>query len=186
MRQAMSVVKPGTVTFPSAVDISPATGRKLCSVISAYRLMDVLYALQSLPAPFQNPRYGKLPRQGLVLGGKVSTTLRLCCHVPEKSAGQHWPLEDWVLSLEEGQKSMGGLEWFPTPTQPPASASMDLVATGFDDYTLQAMLFRALHGFSKQAKRSNMLHNLQVAAFHLSFMLKGHTANNKLVSPLVI
>jgi len=66
VRQAMTVVKPGTVTFLSAVDISPATERRLCSVISAYRLMDVFYALQSLPAPFRNPRYGKLPRQGLV------------------------------------------------------------------------------------------------------------------------
>ena len=77
---------------------------------------------------------------------------------------------------------MGGLDWFLTPTQPPASASTDLVTTGFDDYTLQAILFRALHGFSKQSKGSNMLYNLQAAAFHLSFMLKGHTANDKLVS----
>jgi len=77
---------------------------------------------------------------------------------------------------------MNGLERFFAPTQPPISTSTDLVATNFDDYTLQVMLFRALHGFSKQAKGSNMLYNLQAAAFHLSFMLKGHTANEKLVS----
>ena len=182
VRQAMTVVKPGTVTFPSAVDISPATGRRLCSVISAYRLMDVFYTLQSLPAPFHNPRYGKLPQQGLVPDGKVSMTSKARFCVPEKCAGQHWPLEDWVLLLEEAQRGMNGLEQFLAPTQPPISTSMDLVTTNFNDYTLQAMLFRALHGFSKQAKGSNMLYNLQAAAFHLSFMLKGHTANEKLVS----
>ena len=87
VHQAMTVVKPGTVSFPSVVDISPATGRRLCSVISAYRLMDVLYALESVPAPYQNPHYGKLPRQGLVPNGKVGTMSRLCCRVPENHAG---------------------------------------------------------------------------------------------------
>jgi hypothetical protein len=52
--------------------------------MSAYRLMDVMYALrssaaqQSLPAPFRNPRYGKLPRRGLVPDGKVSMPSGLC------------------------------------------------------------------------------------------------------------
>lgn len=46
--------------------------------------MDVLYALQSLPAPFQNPHYGKLPRQGLVPDGKVSATSKLRCNAPEE------------------------------------------------------------------------------------------------------
>jgi hypothetical protein len=84
VHQAMTVVKPGTVSFPSAVDISPSTARKLCGVMSAYRLMDVMYALrssaaqQSLPAPFRNPRYGKLPRRGLVPDGKVSMPSGLC------------------------------------------------------------------------------------------------------------
>jgi len=84
VHQAMTLVEPGTVSFPSAVDISASTARKLCGVMSAYRLMDVMYALrsfaapQSLPAPFRNPRYGKLPQQGLVPDSKVSMPSGLC------------------------------------------------------------------------------------------------------------
>jgi hypothetical protein len=56
------------------------------------------------------------------------------------------------------------------------------MGTGAEDLTLQALLFKALHGFSKQNKGMLMLYNLQAAAFHLSFMLKGYTMNDKLVS----
>ena len=83
VHQAMTIVKPGAASFPSTVEISPATARKLCSVISAYRLMDIMYALQSLPSPFQNLRYGKLPQQGLVPDGKVSTPSRLRLRGPK-------------------------------------------------------------------------------------------------------
>ena len=79
VHQAMTVVKPGTASFPSAVDVSQSTARKLCGVISAYRLMDVMYTLRSFPAlQSTNPRYGKLPRQGLVPDGKVSMPSGLC------------------------------------------------------------------------------------------------------------
>ena len=99
-----------------------------------------------------------------------------------KLSGQSWPLEDWVSSLEEGLSNLEGLERFLTSPPPAAGTSMDLVAADTHDFTLQAVLFKALHGFRKQARGSNMLYNLQAAAFHLSFMLRGHTANEKLVS----
>jgi hypothetical protein len=59
---------------------------------------------------------------------------------------------------------------------------MNPVAASADDLTLQAVLFKALHSFTKQAKGSVVLFNLQAAAFCLSFMLKGSTANDRLVS----
>jgi len=86
------------------------------------------------------------------------------------------------VALDEGMTNMDGLERFLAPAQLPAGTSTDLFAADSDDFTLQAALFKALHGFSKQAKGSNMLYNLQAAAFHLSVMLKGFTTSDKLVS----
>lgn len=76
---------------------------------------------------------------------------------------------------------MNELEMFRTTTPLP-TPSRDLVTTGAEDLTLQAMLFKALHGLSKQTKGTLMLYNLQTAAFHLSFMLKGYTTSDKMVS----
>lgn len=59
---------------------------------------------------------------------------------------------------------------------------MDMVTSNVEDHTLQAVLFKALHGFTKQSRAANMFFNLQAAAFCLSFMLKGCTVNDKLVS----
>jgi hypothetical protein len=59
---------------------------------------------------------------------------------------------------------------------------MDLVTTDDDDLTLHVSLLKDLHAFMRQAKGSNLLFNLQAAAFGLSFMLKGYTVNDKLVS----
>jgi uncharacterized protein YbcC (UPF0753/DUF2309 family) len=77
---------------------------------------------------------------------------------------------------------MNELERFRTAPFP--SATRELVTTGSQDLSLQAILFKALYGFSKQTKGMNMLYNLQAAAFHLSFMLKGYTVNDKLVNLL--
>jgi hypothetical protein len=71
----MSIVKPGSKGLPSTVDVSPALARQLCNIISAYRLMDVLFALQTSPPIFQNPHYGRLPLKGLLPDGKVRFTL---------------------------------------------------------------------------------------------------------------
>jgi hypothetical protein len=71
--RAMTLVEPGSRRFPSAVDVSPSTARRLCNVISAYRLLDVLFALQSPTGAFQNPRYGRLPLKGLLPDTKVSS-----------------------------------------------------------------------------------------------------------------
>jgi hypothetical protein len=71
IRQVMNLVELGRPSFPNTVEATPSVARKLCNVMSAYRLMDVLYALQHPPASFQNPRYGKLPQKGLLPEGRV-------------------------------------------------------------------------------------------------------------------
>jgi len=68
---AMHLVAPDTTALPGAVGISPASGRRLCNVITAYRLMDVLYSLRDVATPYQNPRYGQLPLKGLQPKSKV-------------------------------------------------------------------------------------------------------------------
>jgi hypothetical protein len=65
---------------------------------------------------------------------------------------------------------------------PTADGPFNVSTADAKDLTLQAVLFKALHGFTKQTKGSNMLYNLQAAAFCLSFMLQGCTANDRLVS----
>ena len=80
--------------------------------------------------------------------------------------------------MEDGRTNMDELERFRTVSD----AHLNLGTTGVNDLTLQAVLFKALHGFTRKTRGSNMLFNLQAAAFCLSFMLKGCTANDKLVS----
>jgi len=55
-----------------------------------------------------------------------------------------------------------------------------------EDLTLQVVLFKAMHDLTKQSKGTLMLYNLQVATFHLSFMLKGYMSNDKLVYTVFI
>jgi hypothetical protein len=73
---AMNVVEKGSQSFPSAIDVSPSAARRLCNVICAYRLLDVLFALQSSTSTFQNPRYGRLPMKGLLPDTKVHVSPR--------------------------------------------------------------------------------------------------------------
>jgi hypothetical protein len=92
-------------------------------------------------------------------------------------------MDDWVLLLEEGQSNLDELERFRSTTRSSlVDTDMELGPSTTHDLSLQAVLFKALHGFTKQSRGSNMLFNLQAAAFHLSFMLKGCTASDKLVS----
>jgi hypothetical protein len=65
MLQAMVVIQPGKKSFPEAADVSQTTATKLSAVISAYRLMDILYSLRSPSTPSQNPRYAQLPQSWL-------------------------------------------------------------------------------------------------------------------------
>jgi hypothetical protein len=97
---------------------------------------------------------------------------------------QHWPLEDWVATLQEGRDNMDDLRRL-QEAPPPTAVRRDLTPVGTVDFTLQAILFKALYRFQKQTKGIIMLYNFQCAAFHLSFMLKGYTTNDKLVCLLL-
>jgi hypothetical protein len=84
VHQAMAVVEHGAESFPIAADISVPTAKKLSTIISAYRLMDILYASNITPStPSKNPRYAKLPRSGLVPSDKVSkdSSIPLRCYL---------------------------------------------------------------------------------------------------------
>lgn len=76
VHKALTVVKPGSDSIPTSGDVSNSSARRLCNVMAAYRLMDVLYALQQ-PTTMLNPRHGKLPRKGLVPEAKVCTDSRV-------------------------------------------------------------------------------------------------------------
>jgi hypothetical protein len=69
---AMVIVEPGTISFPPPAQVAIPATKKLCAIIAAYRLMDVLCALQSPSPSTKNPRYVKLPHSGLLPMDKVS------------------------------------------------------------------------------------------------------------------
>jgi hypothetical protein len=75
MQKVLVMVSNSDDRFPDASTISKPEARKLCGVLAAYRLMNVLYALQTRPVEYCNPRYAKLPRQGLVPDGRVRMSL---------------------------------------------------------------------------------------------------------------
>jgi hypothetical protein len=75
VHEAMILVEPGMVAFPSPAEVTSHTAKRLSNVITAYRLMDVLYALQSPSASTRNPRHAKLPQPGLLPPDKASTVL---------------------------------------------------------------------------------------------------------------
>lgn len=77
VRTAMVVVEPGMVSFPSPADVSAPTAKRVGSIIAAYRLMDVLYALQSPSTSAKNPRHAKMPQPGLLPSDKVSIALKV-------------------------------------------------------------------------------------------------------------
>jgi hypothetical protein len=79
VHEAMVIVEAGKELFPDPVDISQATARKLSAVISAYRLIDVLYSLRSPSTPLHNPRYAQMPRAGLVPQDKVKRQFISSC-----------------------------------------------------------------------------------------------------------
>jgi hypothetical protein len=93
---------------------------------------------------------------------------------------QFWPLNDWVEVIGTCQSCMNDLERF--RQRAPLNPSQEIVETNTNDLSLQALLYKALHGLTKQSKGTAMLHNLQTAAFHLSFMLRGFKMSDKLVS----
>lgn len=92
---------------------------------------------------------------------------------------QFWPLDDWVVTLELFQSNMHDLEKFRQKTGFTPCQSM--VTENVNDVSLQAMLYKALHGLHKKSKGMIMLQNLQTAAFHLSFMLRGFQTSDRLV-----
>ena len=51
--------------MPRRDTLQKMEARKLCGVLSSYKLMDVLYALQGTQLEYRNPRYGTLPEQRL-------------------------------------------------------------------------------------------------------------------------
>ena len=69
----MNVVNQDMSTFQDDVGMSSLAGRRLSGVMSAYRLMDVLFCLRHPSTPYQNPRYGRLPLKGLLPSSKVKT-----------------------------------------------------------------------------------------------------------------
>jgi hypothetical protein len=81
VHMAMVLVNPSKTSLPSPPDVTPSTAKWLTSVIAAYRLMDMLYALQSPSASTTNPRYAKWGHSGLLLSDKVSVATTLCLQI---------------------------------------------------------------------------------------------------------
>jgi len=73
INSAMVVFESGMLAFPIP-NVNPPTAKRLSNVLAAYRLLDVLYALQS-PSSTKSPQHAKLPNMGLVPPDKVNISL---------------------------------------------------------------------------------------------------------------
>jgi hypothetical protein len=71
MQNALVLVQPDALSFPIPVEMSQPVAGKLCSLICAYRLTDILHALEGWESQHQNPAYGRLTWSGLIPDTKV-------------------------------------------------------------------------------------------------------------------
>jgi hypothetical protein len=78
VHMAMVLVDPSKIALPTLPDVVPATAKWLTSVIAVYRLMDVMYGLQSLSASMTNPHHAKWGHSGLLPSDKVGVASILC------------------------------------------------------------------------------------------------------------
>lgn len=72
IRSAMVIVDPSKTSLPPPPDVSTPTAKRLSCIMAAYKLMDVLCALESPSVSCTNPRYAKWAIPGLLPVDKAS------------------------------------------------------------------------------------------------------------------
>lgn len=72
LHQAMIVLDPSNIEIPKLPRPTAFTAKRLAAILVAYKLVDVLYALQSPSPSTKNPQHGRLPLGGLMPAEKVS------------------------------------------------------------------------------------------------------------------
>jgi hypothetical protein len=66
VNSAMVLVDASDPSFPSPPNVAAPTAKRLAFVIAAYKLMDVLYALQSPAVSTTNPQHAKWAHSGIL------------------------------------------------------------------------------------------------------------------------
>ena len=147
-------------------------------MLTAYRLLDVLFNLHSPnDAMYCNLRYEKSSQANL----RPETTVRdLFCEqlyaYIEPQSHQIWPLANWIKTLQVAKTAITALRNFrDAPTADTAPS---------DNQPIQLKIFRDLHAIWNQESGNKILFNIQLAALHLSFMLRG--PNKRLVRFLLM
>jgi hypothetical protein len=74
LHEAMVIVDPTDIKISTLPSPNSHTGKRLAAILVAYKLVDVLYALESRLPSTKNPQHGRLPVGGLLPSDKVSSS----------------------------------------------------------------------------------------------------------------
>ena len=92
---------------------------------------------------------------------------------------QAWPLQNWVKLLQDGKSTLKTLEFYKEALSSPPS----LEEGPATNMITPLNLVKGLYMFSKHKDALNLLHNVQLAALHLSCMFVGTACkDNRLVN----
>ena len=154
---------------------------RFCQILGLYKLVDVLHSIYD-PAPHslpRNPRYSRMAAIGVSEGDKVHM-LSLLQRQHTHRFAQYWPMNDWVSNLQKSRSFMDALATLQQGASgSPSSAIEGPLSSGGS--TLECRLFKDLYGLSEQHSGTKLLFNVQLAAIHLFFLLKGNKQSSKLV-----
>ena len=95
---------------------------------------------------------------------------------------KYWPLDDWVKMLEVASKGISSLKNCAKAGEVAMPDSSESTSALQHSVPLQVKLIKDLHHLSAFKSTTKMLLNIQTAALHMSYMLKGSDPDNKLVS----
>jgi hypothetical protein len=182
-RQMLSVMDeqgPNKMPTTLAKMVKPMPSR-FCQILGLYKLVDVLHSIydQAPRSSPRNPRYSRMAGIGVSEDDKVRL-LSLHWQQDVHPFSQCWPMDDWVSNLRRGSSFMDALATLEQGASgSPSSAIEGPLSSG--GLTLECRLFKDLHGLSQQHSWTKLLFNVQLAAIHLFFLLKGNKQSSKLV-----
>ena len=74
LHNMMIIVNPSNIKISTVRNPAAIVTKRLVAILVAYKLIDILYALESPSPSMKNPQHGRLPLGGLLPADKVSSS----------------------------------------------------------------------------------------------------------------
>ncbi len=185
LQWALVRVTPGSSSLPALPVLKQLLPHKLCEIICAYKLIDILYDLQQQKSLslFENPLYPK-HRISKFLLMQMTHHLYLVntsCHWTILK--QVWPLEDWVKFLCNARAKVQSLADYERSS---ATAENHALIVTHPTRSMLVKLLKDLFALLRNQDALKVLNNVVIVALHLACMFKGTTERTDwLVSCLI-